>query len=925
MENMDKKRLRKKAESEVPEKKKKRSPKKPFGFIKTTRPEKNGEDVLNDDLLLAETEDKSFEYALEPKSEKDNSVVAQANAENDAPAKRKKRKKRRRRRKKSKFAWLFNTLKIFVLLILIAVIASVAWITSIIDLKFGDDLSAMNLNISSKVYYTDKDGETKQYAQFNASQNRVWVPIDKIPTNVQNAVVAIEDQRFYNHRGFDIKRTTGAAINYLFKGDSTYGGSTITQQLVKNITEDKSRNASRKIREITRAVVLETKLSKEQILELYLNTIYLSQGANGVEAAANIYFSKSVSELTLSESACIAGITQYPSEFDPIEHPEANEKKRRLVLKKMLELDYITKAEYDEAISEAIVLNVGEVKKRKIQSYFLDHLFEEVQKDLVEIKGYTSEFAANMIYNGGLRIYSTVDPDIQKIMEDYFADDANFAKLYGDVQPEAAMVISDPKTGEVKGILGGRGTKSINRGLNRATQTKRQPGSSIKPIAVYAPAIDMNLITPASVVDDSPLNVDGWKPKNAGGSFRGLVSVKAAVTNSYNIPAVRVLETLSIENSYNYMKNKLHMDSLVESRPTATINYTDKTLPSLALGGLTDGVTVLEMNGAYATFANDGMYIEPHTYTKVYDVEGKVLMENDIVENEAFTPATTQHINDMLKSVVLYGTGVGAQLPNNIDTCGKTGTTDSSKDRWFVGYTPYYVAAVWYGYDIPRPISAGGNPALHIWKGIMSKVHEDLPEKHFEVHDSVDQFLVCTRSGYAPGPGCPRATQYADKKKAKITCEGNHVYIGTKAYASANSKNNQNEEQTGGTIARDNNNAEIKPAGGVLKKPQVDGGISSRPQTGGGNATSGGGTSSAGSIDQSKVTTGGSSGGTGTVTGTPSEVGGTSSEVTTSGGVTTPDTGAATGGSSSGGGDTSSPAPSAPSAGTGAAETTTTD
>lgn len=852
MDKMDNARSRKKAESGVPEKKKRKPFAKSSGSVRTTKPRGNGEDAQNEALLAAMKEDKAA-GRVGKKAEK--------LTEGDVAEKIKRRRKRRRR-KKSKFAWLFNTIKIMVLLLLIAVIACAAWITSIIDLKFGDDLSAMNLNISSKVYYTDSDGETKQYAQFNASQNRVWVPIDKIPVNVQNAIVAIEDQRFYQHRGFDLKRTTGAAINYLFKGDSSYGGSTITQQLVKNITEDKSRDASRKIREITRAIVLETKLSKEQILELYLNTIYLSQGANGVEAAANIYFSKSVSDLTLSESACIAGITQYPSEFDPIEHPEANEKKRRLVLEKMLELDYITQAEYNDAVSEAIVLNVGEVKKRKIQSYFLDHLFEEVQKDLVEIKGYTSEFAANMIYNGGLRIYSTVDPEIQSLMEEYFADDSNFARLYGDVQPQAAMVISDPKTGEVKGIIGGRGTKSINRGLNRATQTKRQPGSSIKPIAVYGPAIDLNLITASSVVDDSPLNIDGWKPKNAGGSFRGPVSVKAAVTNSYNIPAVRVLETLTIEKSYDYMKNRLHMDSLVEMRKGEKINYTDKTLPSLALGGLTDGVTVLEMNGAYATFANDGQYIEPHTYTKVYDVEGKVVVENEIVKNEAFTPATAFQVNEMLKTVVQYGTGAGAQLANNIDTCGKTGTTDSNKDRWFVGYTPYYVAAVWYGYDTPRPISAGGNPAMYVWKGVMSKVHETLPEKHFEVPESVDRLLVCTRSGFAPGPGCPRATQYADKEKAKVTCEGNHVYIGTKAYAPIPDKDKDKKDEnaegaqiTGG-VAEDGAGKGGTLKGGAVGSGQLGGGTdvngateSGATQTpepgaeGSGNADAGGGTS----------------------------------------------------------------------------------
>ncbi len=727
------------------------------------------------------------------------------------------KKKRRRRRKKTKYSWIFTVIKVLILVFIAVAIGIGIWMFSVIDFSFGDNLSSMNLNISSKVYYTNEDGEAMQYAQFNASQNRIWVPIDKMPLDMRNAIVAIEDQRFYKHRGVDLKRTAGAAFNYLIKGDSSYGGSTITQQLVKNITEDNDRDASRKVREITRALVLETKLSKEQILELYLNTIYLSQGANGVEAAANIYFSKNVSDLTLSECACIAGITQYPTRYDPITQPEANEAKRQLVLKKMLELDYIDREEYDKAIEEKVAINVGEVKKSKIQSYFLDHLFEEVQDDLVE-QGYTAQFAANMIYNGGLKIYSTVNPEIQNIMEDYFENASNFQSFYGDVQPQAAMIISDPTTGEIKGIVGGRGEKNLNRGLNRATQTKRQPGSSIKPIAVYGPAIDSGVITPTTTVDDSPLDIDGWRPKNSGNDFRGPVSVRTAVAWSYNIPAVRVLEELTVSKSFDYMKNKLHMDSLVESRTIGNKEFSDKTLASLALGGLTDGVTLIEMNGAYATFANNGEYIEPHTYTKIYDVEGKVVLEKEPVRNKVFSPTAAYQMNTLLKGVVREGTGGGAQL-SNMDTCGKTGTTDNNKDRWFIGYSPYYVGSVWFGYDEPKAISAGGNPALNIWKGVMSKIHAPLPSRYFEPPESAVEALVCQRSGYAPNSDCPAVTQYTDSNKVSVKCSGGHSYIGTRPYMEIPGKEEETEGEAEDT-ATDSGAAEgSQPADGNTTPP----------------------------------------------------------------------------------------------------------
>jgi len=705
--------------------------------------------------------------------------------------------KKKRRKRKGKYAWLFVSLKILFLIMIAAFIGLSMWVISIIDFSFGDDLSSLNLNISSKVYYLDDNGDPVSYAQFNASENRVWVSIDKMPKNIKNAFVAIEDQRFYKHHGFDFRRTASATFNYLYNGDSSYGGSTITQQLVKNITKDNSKDASRKVREITRSVVLETKLSKEQILEMYLNTIYLSQGANGVEAAANVYFSKSVSELTLSECACIAGITQFPSKYDPITNPKANEEKRKLVLKKMLELKYITKAEYNKAVKEKIVINQGKVQQNKIQSYFLDHLFEEVQQDLME-KGYTKQFAANMIYNGGLKIYCTVNPKIQSQMEDYFENPENFKAYTGDIQPQAAMVISDAKTGQIKGIVGGRGEKNINRSLNRATQTKRQPGSSIKPIAVYGPAMDCGIITPSTTIDDSPLKIGNWTPKNANGTFRGKIPIGQAVTWSYNIPAIRVLEEVGVNRSFDYVRNRLHVSSLVDLKRSGGKEFSDKNLPCLALGGLTDGVTVLEMTGAYGAFANNGKYTELHTYTKVYDVEGKLLLDKTPYQNQAFSPATAYNMNQLLESVVTEGTGVGAKIPD-IDTCGKTGTTDKNKDRWFIGYTPYYVASVWFGYDEPKAISSSDNPALTIWKGVMSEVHEGLAPREFKPGEGVVKRNVCNRTGKAPGSECAAVSQYTDLKKASEKCSGKHGYIGTRPYMELEDEDDKDSEDSGAT------------------------------------------------------------------------------------------------------------------------------
>ena len=691
-----------------------------------------------------------------------------------SPAAIKKRKRKRRKR------IIGNIIKIIILLVIAAIIFSFIWIATNIDFSFGDNLSSMNLNLSSSVYYLDEVGNPKRYEQFVAAENRIWVSIDKIPDNLADAFVAIEDQRFYKHHGVDLKRTTGAVLNYVLKGDSSYGGSTITQQLVKNITNDNERTKARKIREMIRSVILESKVSKEQILEMYMNTIYLGEGANGVESAANVYFSKDVSELSLAECACIAGITQYPSTFDPLINPDKNEAKRKVVLKKMLELGYIDDNEYQEAVDEKLKFKVGGEKERRVQSYFLDNLFEQLLDDLKD-KGYSEQFATNLIYNGGLKIYSTVDPDVQSAMEDYYEKSSNFPTLSGSKQPQSAMVIMDPQTGEVKGVIGGRGEKDGNRVLNRATQTMRQPGSSIKPLSVYSPAVDLGIITPATTIEDSKLEIGDWAPTNSDKKYHGYVSARKALNHSYNIPAVRILEEVTVDKSFDYLTEKLHIDTIVSKVEKGGKVYSDKNLSSLALGGLTNGVTVMDMTAAYASLANKGVYIEPHVYTKVYDADGRVLIEKKPKTNRAFSEETAFIICDMLSTVVQNGTGYGAAI-SNMDTCGKTGTTDDDHDRWFIGYTPYYVGAVWFGYDTQKSIAYyGTNPSLTIWKNIMTQIHKPLPAKHFKQPSGVEKMTVCTNSGKKPTYSCSRATDYVNIKFAKSECSGKHEYIGTKS------------------------------------------------------------------------------------------------------------------------------------------------
>ncbi len=611
-------------------------------------------------------------------------------------------------------------------------------------------LDTMKLDLTSFIYYTDaQTGKEVEYDRLYDSENRIWVDYKDIPKNMINAFVSVEDERFYDHHGFDIKRLIGAVTTFISKGDSSYGASTITQQLVKNLSGDDDVTIERKLQEIYRSVKIELVYSKEEILEFYLNTIFLSRQCNGVQAAAKRYFNKDVNELSLAEITSIAGITQYPSRYDPISNPESNEERRRVVLIKMKELGYISGAELNEALSSNLTFCQEDTvtEEVKTKSYFADAVINEVLADLIDA-GYAKQVAMKMLYAGGIKIYCTMNPEIQGIIDEVYSNDKNFPASYGNQTLQSSMIITDPYKGFVLGMAGGRGNQNGRMTLNRATQTLRQPGSAIKPIAVYAPALEYGIISPSSIILDAPININGWAPKNSDNKFHGAVTAKNALTRSLNIPAVKVLQRLTVDESYNFLENSVGITSLVENREVNGKTYSDKNFSSLSLGGLTDGVSVMEMAGAFGIFPNHGVYKKPTTYVRVEDHNGKIILGGEDKGKRAISEENAFLMTDMLINVVRNGTGTGAAL-SNIKVAGKTGSSTADKDRWFVGYTPYYVGAVWFGYDQPKSFYAPGNPSATIWRKVMSKVHENLENKAFERSgNAIDgKVKVCKVSG----------------------------------------------------------------------------------------------------------------------------------------------------------------------------------
>jgi len=643
---------------------------------------------------------------------------------------------------------------------------------------FSDDSMDMiaeeyNLDFTSIIYYVDKETNYPvEMDRVHRTENRVWVDIENLPENLPNAFIAIEDERFREHKGMDIKRTMGAFVQWVMGKDS-YGGSTITQQLIKNITGDRDRSPIRKIQEIIRAVKLENKMSKDQIIEMYMNTIYFGEGCHGIQTASNHYFSKDASELTLEECATLAAIVKAPTTYNPVKNYENNKQRRDVVLLKMAELGMITYDEKEEAQAKETQIVIGETEdteKSEVKSYFIDALINDVIADLMEAENLSESDATNRLYTGGFKIYSTYDPEIQAAIDKVYTKSSNFPNS----SVQSAMVVMDPYTGHVKGMAGGVGEKTVPRGLNRATQSKRQPGSAFKPVAVYAPAIEYNVITAATLIKDAPLTIGNWSPKNSGGGYAGMVTTRRAIEKSYNIPAVKVLRELTPEKSFEFLTQKLGFTTLVENETRGDKQVTDQTLSS-ALGGLTDGVTVEEMTAAYSAFVNSGMYNAPTTYTKVIDSSGRVILENKVQNRRAMSEETAYIMTDMLSGVTTRGTGTGARL-SGVFTAGKTGTTNSNKDRWFMGITPNYVAGVWMGYDQPKAMS-GSNYCTSVFKKVMTEIYKNTEEKKIEKPQGVIKRTVCQSTGKLAGGSCPRVSDYF-KEGTQPTkyCYSSHGY-----------------------------------------------------------------------------------------------------------------------------------------------------
>lgn len=702
--------------------------------------------------------------------------------------------------------------KTFLTIFLIGIITSCIVMGSMIFyvMKFENpgnvDLNSAKLDYTSIIYANDpKTGKPVEVDRIYRKENRIWVDFKNMPQNLKDAFVATEDQRFYEHEGVDWKRTFAAFANYFLHFlSSNQGGSTITQQLIKNITNNWEAKPTRKVQEIIEAMNVENYYSKDQILECYLNTIGLGEGCNGVQTASNTYFGKDVSKLDLAQCAVLAGITRSPSTYDPFKHPDRTKKRQKYVLDCMLDQKKITKGEYDKAINEKLVYNKEKVvvQRKQKQSYFIDQVIADVTNDLMTQKGYTKSYAQGLIYSQGLKIYSTVDTRIQSIVESFYKDDRNFPKLYGTVQPQSAMMIVD-YTGKIVAVVGGRGQKSGNMVLDRATQSKRQTGSTIKPIADYAPALDLNLITWSTLTPNQPVgtnNGNPW-PRNDNRIYGGPETTVNAIAQSINTVAVRTLQKLTPQKSFDFLTGKLGFTSLVKSRTQNGKVYSDIGL-HLAIGALTDGVTLREMAGGYEIFGNKGLYIKPYTYTKVLDNQNNVILENKAHGVKAINEDTAFVMNQMLQQVVKPGaTGFYATIPN-MPVGAKTGTTSDNKDRWFMGLTPYYVGAVWFGYDDPKEIVVhGNNPAGMIWTAVMRQVHQGMTPKDFPTVGNVVKEVYCTESGELATKNC-RSTAVGWYRLSNIppSC---HLHpatsVTTPSVSSAASSNTTNSSPTSRT------------------------------------------------------------------------------------------------------------------------------
>ena len=723
------------------------------------------------------------------------------------------------------------------------------------------DISEVNIvPVGEATFVYDANGDQLQKLTAPDS-NRMPVTIDQIPLDLQHAVVAIEDERFYEHNGIDIRGILRAGVVGITTGHFSEGASTITQQLIKNnvftdwVNESTLERFERKFQEWYLALELEKQVKdKDVILQNYLNTINLGNGNYGVQAAAQDYFGKDVSDLTLSECTVLAGITQNPTKYNPVINPENNAKRRQEVLDHMLDQEYITKEQYDECLADNVYERIQSVEKESesentTYSYFIDELTEQVIQDLQDKRGYSEQQAYNALYSGGLRIYTTQDPSIQQICDEEYSDPDNFpsgsqveldyaltlkhangeeenystemleqyfiqnessdftvlfdsqesAQAHIDAyktavmtegdevvaetvhftpQPQSSLCIIDQHTGYVKAIVGGRGEKSSSLSLNRATNTTRQPGSTFKPLAAYAAALNECGMSLATTFEDEPFTYDNGEPLyNADRQYHGTVTMREAIVHSYNIPAVKCMIEITPELGVKYLQ-KFGFTTLITEPTEINGGIYDDVNASTAIGGITQGVSNLELTAAYATIANNGTYIKPVFYTKILDADGNVVIDNTPEKTTVIKPSTAYLLTNVMEDVVTEGTGTRVQF-DGMHIAGKTGTTDNYRDLWFCGFTPYYTCSVWAGYDDNTVLPQGTYRTYQqtLWRNIMQRIHADLPDTDFKMPSTVQKASICTQTGLLATSSCNAVTEYFDIDQIPTQyCSGHYSY-----------------------------------------------------------------------------------------------------------------------------------------------------
>ncbi len=676
-------------------------------------------------------------------------------------------------------SYIFNILiTILIIGIITALVCGIVfafYLKNNIDPTLDVDYLRTEQDGTTMFFVYDENGKEIELEEerVNGGENRIWVSIREVPDYVIDAFIDIEDHRFWDHQGVDWYRTLGAVQNFFMPSGSTFGGSTITQQLVKNMTGEDDYSIQRKVQEIFRALYLEQKLNKKEILEYYLNTIYLSQGCYGIKTAAKKYFNKEVTELTLAEGAALASIIKFPTKYDPKQNPEYNLERRNTVLKTMYSYGDITKEEFEAAWDEPLKLYTEPKNSQKeekttshVSSDYVDAVIEDLIADIMEKNNVSREIASNLVFSSGYRVYLCMDPKVQSILEECYLDDKVFPEESYTILPQSAMVVCDPNTGDCLGIIGRRWEKTQSRIFNLATQARRSPGSSIKPLSTYGPGIDLGIINWGTVVDDSPDQITSDKkpwPQNVNHRYLGLVNVSYAVQQSLNTVAVKVLRRVTVERSYEYLK-KLGIYNLVESYTNKNgVTMSDLDIAPLALGATTLGLTVREMASAYTTFTNGGIHNRSRTYTKVLDSQGNVVIDNKLESTVVFSTATCSVMTKLMENVVKpYFSYI--KIDDMTVCAGKTGTSMHEYDRWFCGFTPYYVGAVWYGFVEPSPLRTNyrPNPAMSIFDNVMVKLHKEMYDeakkegteliKEFPVIGDIVQVTVCKDSGQLYNP-----------------------------------------------------------------------------------------------------------------------------------------------------------------------------